>query len=56
MNLVVAGPSRLNYRSMGDLEIAFEESHLPYMVDVVELNAVIPEFREIEEDGGVDGI
>ena len=49
LDLAVAGPSRLDHRTMADLEIAFEESDLPYTVDVVDLNAVSPEFREIVE-------
>ena len=47
LDLAVAGPSRLDHRTMADLEIAFEESDLPYTVDVVDLNAISPEFREI---------
>ena len=49
LDLAVAGPSKLDYRVMADLEIAFEESDLPYTVDVVDLNAVSSEFREIVE-------
>ena len=50
LDLAVAGPSKLDYRVMSDLEIAFEESDLPYTVDVVDLNSVSPEFRGIMED------
>ena len=49
LDLAVTGPSQLDYRIMGGLEIAFEESDLPYTVDVVDLNAVSYEFREIVE-------
>ena len=49
LDLAVAGPSKLDYRVMADLEIAFEESDIPYTVDVVDLNAVSSEFREIVE-------
>ncbi len=49
LDLAVAGPSRLDYRAMAGLEIAFEESDLPYTVDVVDLNAVNPSFKKIVE-------
>ena len=47
LDLAVAGPSKLDYRIMGDLEVAFEESDLPYTVDVVDLKDVSPEFQNI---------
>ena len=49
LDLAVAGPSRLDYRVMAGLEVAFEESNLPYSVDVVDLNAVNQEFKRIVE-------
>ena len=49
LDLAVDGPSQLDHRTMGDLEIAFEDSDLPYAVDVVDLNAISPEFRKIVE-------
>ncbi len=49
LDLAVAGPTRLDYRAVTDLEIAFEESELPYTVDVVDLNAVSQGFRQIVE-------
>ena len=50
LDLAVAGPSRLDYKAMVRLEVAFEESDLPYTVDVVDLNAVSPEFKKIVEE------
>ena len=50
LDLAVAGPTPLDYRIMGGLEIAFEESDLPYTVDVVDLNVVSPSFKEIVEN------
>ena len=47
LDLAVEGADALDYRTMVGLEVAFEESDLPYTVDVVDLNAVSPEFREI---------
>ena len=43
------GAGRLDYKAMVGLEVAFEESDLPYTVDVVDLNAINSKFREIVE-------
>ena len=47
LDLAVAGPAKLDYQVIADLEIAFEESNLPYSVDVVDLNAVSEDFKRI---------
>ena len=49
LDLAVEGADALDYKSMVRLEVAFEESDLPYTVDVVDLNAVSPEFKRIVE-------
>ena len=49
LDLAVEGAGALDFRAMVRLEVALEESDLPYTVDVVDLNAVSPEFREIVE-------
>ena len=49
LDLAVEAADRLGHRDMVELEVAFEESDLPYTVDVVDLNAVSPEFKEIVE-------
>ena len=49
LDLAVEGDAKLDYKAMVGLEVAFEESDLPYTVDVVDLNAVNQEFREIVE-------
>ena len=49
LDLAVAGRSKLDYRVIARLETAFEESDLPYTVDVVDLNAVSQEFKKIVE-------
>ena len=49
LDLAVEGAGTLDYKAMVRLEVAFEESDLPYTVDVVDLNAVSPEFRWIVE-------
>ena len=42
-------PAYSTIRAMVGLEVAFEESDLPYTVDVVDLNAVSLEFKRIVE-------
>ena len=49
LDLAVEGAGRIDHKAMVRLEIAFEESALPYTVDVVDLNAVSKEFKEIVE-------
>ena len=50
LDLAVEGAGKLDDKAMVGLEIAFEESDLPYTVDVVDLNAISPEFKRIVED------
>ena len=50
LDLAVEGAASLDHGVMVGLEIAFEESDLPYTVDVVDLNAVSPGFKRIVED------
>ena len=49
LDLAVEGTDSLGYKTMIGLEVAFEESDLPYTVDVVDLNAVSDTFRHIVE-------
>ena len=49
LDLAMEGADALDYKAMVGLEVAFEESDLPYTVDVVDLNAVSPEFKNIVE-------
>ena len=50
LDLAMEGAVRLDHKSMIGLEVAFEESDLPYTVDVVDLKAVSSGFRQIVED------
>jgi predicted nucleotidyltransferase len=47
LDLAVDGPSALSLAAAGDLAQAFDESLLAWKVDVIDLNAVSPEFRRI---------
>ena len=50
LDLAVEGTARLDHKAMSALEMAFEESDLPYIVDVVDLNAVGHPFKQIVEE------
>ena len=49
LDLAVEGAAKLDHKAMVGLEVAFEESGLPYTVDVVDLKAVSSNFRRIVE-------
>ncbi len=49
LDLAVEGAVRLGSKIMFRLQVAFEESRLPYTVDVVDLKAVSSEFKQIVE-------
>lgn len=50
LDLAVEGATRLDQIAMSALEMAFEESDLPYDVDVVDLNTVGHVFKQIVEE------
>ena len=50
LDMAVEGADALDYKALVGLEVAFEESDLPYTVDVVDLNAVSPEFKRIVDE------
>ena len=47
LDLVLEGDGKLGYDIMDALKDDFEESDLPYSVDVVDLNTVNPAFKQI---------
>ena len=49
LDLALQGDSALDYDTIMGLEVAFEESLLPYMVDVIDLNRVSASFKQIVE-------
>ncbi len=49
LDLAVEGPVSLNHKTMIDLEVAFEDSDLPYTVDIVDMNQLSDSFRRIVE-------
>jgi Predicted nucleotidyltransferases len=49
--IVDRGGGKLSFRKLGELKDAFEESDLPFRVDVVDYNAVSDAFRKIIDAG-----
>lgn len=49
LDLAVVGKQRMALKTMHRLEEAFEESDLPFRVDVLDWNAISPDFRDIIE-------
>lgn len=47
LDLALDGGSRLDHDMMSDLSIAFEESDIPYKVDVIDMNALSDSFKHI---------
>ena len=50
LDLALEGESKLNHKVLGALKDAFEDSTLPYTVDVVDLNAVGHAFKQIVKE------
>ena len=47
LDLAIKGPERISHKVMTELAYAFEESDLPYTVDVVDLTTAHSRFRQI---------
>lgn len=47
IDLALVGPAKLDAAVMGELKEAFEESDLPFRVDVLDWNAISGEFQEV---------
>lgn len=51
IDIAIVGDKELSNRLMAELREAFEESDLPFRVDILDWNAVSPEFRKVIEEG-----
>ena len=49
LDLAVVGQTKLPFQKLAALQTAFEESDLPYRVDVLDWHAISPEFQRIIE-------
>lgn len=56
LDIVLVGKEKLDWRQMAKIKEAFEESTLPYRVDVLDWQAISPEFRKVIEDHGYEVI
>ena len=46
-DLVIMGNGKLPFKKLAALRIAFEESDLPYRVDVLDWHSISPEFQKV---------
>ena len=53
LDLAIAGKERLSWQLLESLKEAFEESNLPFRVDVLDWHAISPEFQSVTEKGYV---
>jgi len=49
LDLLVVGKDKMSINSMGELREAFQESDLPFRVDLVDWHRISPEFRSLIE-------
>ena len=49
--MAVVGEEKLDWHVIANLKYAFEESDLPYRVDVLDWHSTSPEFRKVIEKG-----
>ena len=53
LDLALDGESKIDYKITGAMEDAFEDSDLPYTVDVVDLKYLSPKFKQIVDKSKV---
>ncbi len=51
IDLVIAGKEKLDWKLLVNLKEAFEESELPFRVDVLDWHAISSEFQKVIEKG-----
>jgi type I restriction enzyme S subunit len=47
LDLAIVGNGKLGFSKMGELKLSFEESDLPFRVDVLDYNSISENFRNI---------
>jgi len=47
LDLAIVGKSKLGFSKMGELKLSFEDSDLPFRVDVLDYNSISQNFRNI---------
>ena len=56
LDLALVGQGRLDWRRLAELKEAFQESDLPFRVDLLDWNAISAEFRNVIETSGYEVI
>lgn len=56
LDLAVVGQNKLDWRVLAELKEAFQESELPFRVDLLDWNAISDEFRAVIEKSGYEVI
>lgn len=51
LDLSIAGEDKLDWTLMENIHEAFQESDLPFRVDILDWNAISPEFKKVIEQG-----
>jgi type I restriction enzyme S subunit len=47
LDLAIVGNEKLGFSKMGELRLSFEESDLPFRVDILDYNSISENFRNI---------
>ncbi len=56
LDLILAAKEKLDWRKLARIQEAFQESALPYRVDVLDWNALSPSFQKAIEERGYEVI
>lgn len=51
LDLAIVGNNKLDFRLINDLTEAFQESDLPFRVDILDWHTISPEFQKVIEEG-----
>ncbi len=49
LDIAIEGQERMDFAMIGNLKMDFEESPLPFRVDILDFNALSPEFKKAIE-------
>jgi type I restriction enzyme S subunit len=52
LDIALVGHEKLDWRLLADIKEEFQESELPFRVDILDWNAITAEFRHVIEDSG----
>jgi len=54
LDCAIIGKNKIDWKIIADMKSAFEESDLPYRVDLLDWNAISPEFRKTIQTRGFE--